>query len=206
MTLSRRSQVANDLADKITPGDERAFTDLTDFLSGEMRRYAYHMLPSISETRNEDADDITQATVARAWVAYQASEIEPGNIRAWMMTSIRNRCIDLIRRRKRWRMESWDAPTHDGLLSDNDQGALDQMVEHEDAVRVRRALAMTSPRHRLALVLREYHEMPLEEIGRCLGRDDGGRQMMKSLLFRARDELRQHYLALLDQERLARAG
>ena len=57
---------------------------------------------------------------------------------------------------------------------------------------VRRALAAVSPRHRRALTLREYEGLSCAEISQAMGLS---RAAVKSLLFRARLELRAVYAA-----------
>ena len=53
-------------------------------------------------------------------------------------------------------------------------------------------MSKLSPKHRMALVLKEYQGMSCDEIGDVMG---ASRSAVKSLLFRAREEFRQVYLA-----------
>jgi RNA polymerase sigma-70 factor (ECF subfamily) len=53
---------------------------------------------------------------------------------------------------------------------------------------VQRILAKLSPKHRVALVLKEYQGLSCDEIAEVMGTS---RSAVKSLLFRAREEFRQ---------------
>ena len=66
----------------------------------------------------------------------------------------------------------------------------------ETSSEVQVVLNKLTPKHRMALVLKEYQGMSCDEIGEVMG---ASRSAVKSLLFRAREEFRQAYLAKYGQ-------
>jgi RNA polymerase sigma-70 factor (ECF subfamily) len=62
----------------------------------------------------------------------------------------------------------------------------------ETSGEVQLVLDKLTAKHRMALVLKEYQGMSCDEIGEVMG---ASRSAVKSLLFRAREEFRQVYLA-----------
>jgi len=77
----------------------------------------------------------------------------------------------------------------DGAADDDPVGDYNQV---ETSGEVQTVLNKLSPKHRMALVLKESQGMSCDEIGDVMG---ASRSAVKSLLFRAREEFRQVYLA-----------
>lgn len=76
-----------------------------------------------------------------------------------------------------------------GHLEDPEREA----IRSETQELVQRVLTQMNPRHRLALILREYEGLSCEEIGQIMGLS---RSAVKSVLFRAREEFRRIYRAV----------
>ncbi len=79
----------------VRDGDQAAFGELTDRYRHELRVHCYRMLGS-----RDDADDIVQETLLRAWrrrSTYQGRS----TFRAWLYKIATNACLDLIAERRR---------------------------------------------------------------------------------------------------------
>src|ERR1044071_2773319 len=100
-------------------GDGRAFTALVDRHAGACLRYATRMLGSI-----EDAEDVTQDSLYRAYRALPTSEHSTA-FRTWLMPILINRCRSALlyrgRREQRVRVDpermqaAWVASDAEGL-------------------------------------------------------------------------------------------
>ena len=138
------------------------------------------------------AEDLAQETFVKAYRAIGKTSRDL-RVAAWLHRIASNACLDVLRRRQRLRWLPWDGPKHDHLLvSDPADDPERAAVGAEARAAVRRALAAVSPRHRRALTLREYEGLSCAEISQVMGLS---RAAVKSLLFRARLELRAVYAA-----------
>jgi RNA polymerase sigma-70 factor (ECF subfamily) len=138
----------------------------------------------------DDADDLTQETLLKAYRALGRTN-ETLNLSAWLHRIAANACLDVLRRRQRFRWLPWEGPKHDQLLlsapsDDPEQSAL----RRETGQLVQRVLARLAHRRRLALILRECEGFSCEEIGQVMGLTPSA---VKGLLFRAREDFRALY-------------
>lgn len=153
------------------------------------------------------AEDLWQETFVRALENLDTYEPRPSGGEAstsfvsWLYRIAANLTLDELRRRGRWRMFSWDVfkprranepeedETYDPPSDAPDTAAL--LETREEIQRVRRALDTLPPDWRMILVMREYQDLPYEEIAEILRVPIG---TVRSRLARAREQLR---LALL---------
>jgi RNA polymerase sigma-70 factor (ECF subfamily) len=155
------------------------------------------------------AEDLWQETFVRALeniTTYEPSQFGSGaghSFASWLYRIAANLTLDELRRRGRWRVFSWDVfkPRRAQEFDDNEvydppSGEPDApavLEAREDIQRVRRALDTLSPHWRMILILREYQDLPYEEIAEILHVPVG---TVRSRLARAREQLR---LALLQE-------
>jgi RNA polymerase sigma-70 factor, ECF subfamily len=142
-------------------------------------RFARRMLGSSSE-----AEDIVQDAFLEFW--RDASRFNPkrGSLRSFLIGVTRN----LIRRRLRS-----DRP-YDELEEDSNQCGPIDLAGLERAEMIARAVSVLPPAQRETLILAEYEEMSLEEIGCATNAD---LPAVKSRLHRARENLRRMLAPLL---------
>jgi len=152
-------------------------------------------------------EDLWQETFVRAlenihMYEPRSSAGEPGpSFVSWLYRIAANLTLDELRRRGRWRMFSWDIfkprrtdePEEDVTYDPpSDMPDASTLLEtREEIHRVRRALDTLPPDWRMILIMREYQDLPYEEIAEILRMPIG---TVRSRLARAREQLR---LALL---------
>ena len=153
-------------------------------------QYVYRLLGDA-----EDARDFTQDAFVKAYrklpETLAKGEFQP---QAWLYRIATNVCLDELRHRKLVKWQPWESfvslfhPSQ--VARDNpERDALQDETRHE----VEAVLDRLSPRYRAALILREYHGLGYEEIAQVLGTT---RTAVKTLLLRAREAFRFHYVKL----------
>jgi RNA polymerase sigma-70 factor (ECF subfamily) len=147
-----------------------------------------------------DAEDLAQQVFLRVWKS--APRYEPSaKFTTWLFTIMRNLVFNELRRRKRHATQSLDAVPEGGdrpaaQAADHTAKAPDTTMldaELQDAIQA--AIESLPEVQRMAIVLRRYDEFSYEEIGAIL---DLSVPAVKSVLFRARTELRERLKAYLD--------
>ena len=93
-------------------GDERAYRALVEPYRRALHVHAYRMLGS-----NDDAEDVTQETLLRAWRSLERYEAR-ASLQTWLFRIATNACLDEIERRPR-RPDPID-PFPDALLGEAD--------------------------------------------------------------------------------------
>lgn len=144
----------------------------------------------------DDAMDVVQDSLLRFFTSLH--RFDPSRpVRPWLYRIVRNRVIDLFRRRKVRRHESLDAADEDGRprLELRDHSV--DLEADARAAQLRKhmweALSRLSETQREILVLRDYHDLAYAEIAETLGIPIG---TVMSRLHSARKKLKQ---VLLDE-------
>jgi RNA polymerase sigma-70 factor (ECF subfamily) len=146
---------------------------------------------------NSDAEDIAQQVFVRVWKSARRY-VPRAKFTTWLLKITRNLVFNELRRRSRHaqlplRLESED---DERPIRDEHAAAPDAaMLERELQRAIEAAIAQLPKTQRLAVVLRRYDELSYEQIADVL---DQSVPAVKSLLFRARTELRHNlsrYLA-----------
>jgi RNA polymerase sigma-70 factor (ECF subfamily) len=148
----------------------------------------------------DDAHDIAQQVFIRVWKS--APRYEPSaKFTTWLFTIMRNLVFNETRRRTRRKevpLENEnddDPPRQYADLTTAGPDHLTQQDELEKALD--QAIAALPEKQRLAVVLRRHEDMPYEQICEILKMS---LPAVKSLLFRARTELRKHLSSHLGDE------
>lgn len=124
----------------------------------------------------EDAADAVHDAFATALSRPDAFDPGRGALKPWFLRVVRNRCIDLLRRRR-------PAGVDAALLPDPGAGPELRLQQQERDARLRRALAALRPEQRQAVVLRDYLDLSYAEIAAVLDLAPG---TVMSRLHRAR--------------------
>ena len=130
----------------------------------------------------DDAADVLQDALATA-LGVRSYDPSRGTFKAWFLAVVRNRCLDVLRQRKRRPQadtEFVEIPTEE---SESPEAIASQ---DEMAVLVKRELAALPRPHREILILREFLDLGYADIAEVLGVPAG---TVMSRLHRARSAL-----------------
>jgi RNA polymerase sigma-70 factor (ECF subfamily) len=177
---------------RVRDGDMRAFERLVELHQNTVIGTAARMLGNL-----DDAHDIAQQVFLRVWKS--APRYEPtAKFTTWLFTILRNLVFNETRRRGRRQEVPLEGDSDEEphrQFADRTAPAPDelrQQAELEQALD--RAIAALPEKQRLAVILRRHEELPYEQICEIL---QMSLPALKSLLFRARGELRKHLAAHL---------
>ena len=195
-------EVSHNALGRARAGDEDAFRELIAPYRAELQLHCYRILGSL-----QDAEDAVQETLLAAWRGLTAFE-ERASLRAWLYRIATNRCLNVLRDRRRRpqevpsmvdpseptrRIESlWLEPYPDVLL----EGLADAAPGPEARYEAREAVGLAfvaalqhlPPRQRAALVLRDVLGFHTAEVAEML---DSSEASVKGALQRARTTLDQ---------------
>jgi RNA polymerase sigma-70 factor (ECF subfamily) len=183
---------------RVKEGDVKAFERLVELHQGIMIGTAARMLGNL-----DDAHDIAQQVFIRVWKS--APRYEPtAKFTTWLFTIMRNLVFNESRRRTRRKEvplenENDDEPPRQH--ADLTAPAPDHLTQQDELEKaLDKAIAALPEKQRLAVVLRRHEDMPYEQICEILKMS---LPAVKSLLFRARTELRKHLVSYLGDDPMA---
>ena len=180
------------LMELVGAGDEKAFEQLVE-------RHQRLVIGTVGRmlATGSDAEDIAQQVFVRVWK--NAKRYEPrAKFTTWLLKITRNLVFNELRRRSRHPQVPLQSESEEEERPLKDEHAVApdaSLLEHELQEAVDAAIAELPETQRMAVILRRYEELSYEEIAEAL---DQSVSAVKSLLFRARTELRQslqRYLA-----------
>ena len=173
------------LMERVGAGEEGAFEQLVERHQRLVIGTVGRMLGSGS-----DAEDIAQQVFVRVWK--NAKRYEPrAKFTTWLLKITRNMVFNELRRRSRHPQVPLQSESDEEERPLKDEQAVTpdaSLLEHELQQAVDAAIANLPETQRMAVVLRRYEELSYEEIAEAL---DQSVSAVKSLLFRARTELRE---------------
>jgi RNA polymerase sigma-70 factor, ECF subfamily len=193
---SSAGQTENDAEDirlmrLIGRGDTAAFEELVVRHQSLVVGTVARMLGS-----NSEVDDIAQQVFVRVWRS-AGRYVARAKFTTWLLKITRNLVFNELRRSKRRAhvpiqpdADAEELPLREERVSTPDAAAL----ESELQTAIDDAIAQLPETQRLAVILRRYEEMTYEQIGDVL---DLSVPAVKSVLFRARTELRERLAAYL---------
>lgn len=177
----------------VAGGDTTAFEQLIErhqtLIAGTVAR----MLGS-----NSDVEDIAQQVFIRVWKS-AGRYVARAKFTTWLLKITRNLVFNEMRRAKRhphlpvqMEVEADEIPLKDEATATPDATLLQAELEQA----IEKAIALLPETQRMALILRRYEELSYEEIADVL---DLSVPAVKSLLFRARTELRERLKNYLER-------
>jgi RNA polymerase sigma factor (sigma-70 family) len=161
-----------ELLARVRGGDDTAFEALYDAYHRRLLAFCQHMLGS-----REEAEDVLQHTFMAAYRSLRAG-YEVVDLKAWLYTIARNRCLSVMRVRREEVALDEAVPATEGLAAEVDRRA-DLRLLVRDVQRL-------PPDQRAALVLFEVGDQSHKEIAAVLG---VRREKVKALVFQAREAL-----------------
>ena len=182
------------LMERIRGGDEEAFQELVTIHQHRVLSTCARMLGDDTE-----AEDVAQQVFVRIWKS--AARWEPtAKFTTWLYTIVRNLVFNECRRRARHPAHSLDAamedPDRPQQFEDGGMKSPDTlMLDAEMQLAIARAIEELPETQRMAVVLRRYQDVSYEEIAEVL---ELTVPAVKSVLFRARTELREKLRSYLE--------
>ncbi|MBU6299997.1 MAG: sigma-70 family RNA polymerase sigma factor [Verrucomicrobia bacterium] len=177
---------------RIAEGDDVAFAELVETYQHAVMGTVTKMLGQASE-----AEDVAQQVFVRVWRS--AARYQPSaKFTTWLFTITRNLVFNEMRRRQRKPAVSLDEREEEqpgSIPVDGDPKPDDSALLAELEQAVDSAIRRLPEKQRMAVILRRYQEMAYEDIGEVLGLS---LPAVKSLLFRARAQLREDLEKYLD--------
>ena len=177
---------------RVKKGDVAAFEELVERHKSSVIGTIYRMLGDLDESH-----DLAQRVFIRVWSS--APRYKPSaKFTTWLFTITKNLVYNESRRRKRRPHYSLEAQTEQFHLAMPDVTAVEPgeaLLHQEMQEAIDRAMDKLPERQRMALVLRRFEHMPYEEIAEVMGLTISS---VKSLLFRARLQLREELRAYLE--------
>ena len=177
----------------IAGGDTTAFEQLIERHQTLVAGTVARMLGS-----NSDVEDIAQQVFIRVWKS-AGRYVARAKFTTWLLKITRNLVFNEMRRAKRHPHlpvqidpEAEEMPLKDEAMATPDANLLQAELQAE----IEKAIMLLPNTQRMALVLRRYEELSYEEIADVL---DLSVPAVKSLLFRARTELRERLKGYLER-------
>ena len=174
-------------------GDTAAFEELIERHQSLVAGTVARMLGS-----NSEVEDIAQQVFIRVWKS-AGRYVARAKFTTWLLKITRNLVFNELRRTKRHAQVSiqTEPGAEERPLEDEMAQAPDaSLLEAELQQAIERAVTQLPESQRMALILRRYEEMSYEEIGEIL---DLSVPAVKSVLFRARTELRERLRVYLEK-------
>lgn len=169
----------------VAGGDTVAFEALIERHQALVAGTVARMLGS-----NSDVEDIAQQVFIRVWKS-AGRYVARAKFTTWLLKITRNLVFNEMRRAKRHPQvpvqidpEGEELPLRDEMTATPDATLLQEELQSK----IDSAIAQLPDTQRMALVLRRYQELSYEEIAEVL---ELSVPAVKSLLFRARTELRE---------------
>jgi RNA polymerase sigma factor (sigma-70 family) len=160
------------LVEHVREGSERAFEVLFDRHHRAILSFSRHMLGDPTE-----AEDAAQHTFLAAYRDLVGSD-KPIQLKPWLYTIARNRCLSVLRGRRERPLEGLEEPSTAHLSAE-----VEQRADLQDLLR---DLAALPEDQRAALVLSELGDVSHDEIAAVIG---CRREKVKALVFQARSSL-----------------
>ena len=171
---------------RIRDGDMEAFRLLVEAHQSRVINTISKLLGSDAE-----AEDLAQQVFIRVWRS--AARYQPtAKFTTWLFRITRNLVFNELRRRKHFADQREDSPEPVERAEREPDRVL---LEDELQKAIQTAIQELPEAQRMAIVLRRYEEMPYEEIARVMGTTVPA---VKSILFRARTELRERLAKYLE--------
>lgn len=177
----------------VAGGDTTAFEQLVERHQALVAGTVARMLGS-----NSDVEDIAQQVFIRVWKS-AGRYVVRAKFTTWLLKITRNLVFNEMRRAKRHaHLPVQIEPQADEIpLKDEATAAPDATLLHTELqAAIEKAITLLPETQRMALVLRRYEELSYEEIANVL---DLSVPAVKSLLFRARTELRERLRDYLER-------
>jgi RNA polymerase sigma-70 factor, ECF subfamily len=186
----------------VKAGDEASFDFLLQKYRSPLVNFLYRMVRDAAT-----AEDLAQEVFLRVYRA-RKQYVPSAKFTTWLFRIATNLALNSVRDNRYRRLEvPLDAPVEEDEapreLPAREMRIDEHMIERDRTEVIRRAIAALPEKQRAAVLLHKYEEMEYGEIARIL---DCSESALKSLLFRAYENLRVQLAPLVAQPVATRAG
>jgi len=168
-------------------GQTRAYAQVVQAMQNRILAFLYRMTGN-----RETAEDLGQEVFLKAYRQIHQYDRAKAAFSTWLFTLARNLCLDAMRKKHAVCVTLDEVPEHD-VSPDPNPGA--RLYERELENRVAASVGSLEPVYREVFILREYEQLPLEEISQVTGCPLG---TVKSRLHRARLLLQEKLTPILN--------
>ena|ERR1700677_3891338 len=179
--------------ERVKNGDQEAFQLLIETHQSRIVGTVAKMLGD-----DTDSEDIAQQVFIRVWNS--AARYQPtAKFTTWLFKITRNLVFNELRRRKRHPASPLEHKEEDRsfqMPDPNSPSPAATMMDGELQAAIQRAIDSLPEAQRMAIILRRYEELSYEEIAEVLKLSVPA---VKSILFRARADLRERLQKYLDE-------
>ena len=164
---------------EIAKGSQKAFTQIFERYKKKVFGSCYFILGN-----RVLAEDLSQETWMQ--VAEKASQYQPsGSALGWILTISRNRCLNELRSRKKWKELD---PDSESDLPDESENSEELMIQLQDQKRLTQAITELTEMQKVVLMMTIQEDKNHAEIAKELNSSVGA---IKVLLYRARQTLKE---------------
>ena len=176
---------------RVSHGDQAAFSELYDRLSGPLYSLALKMLGDPS-----DAQDALQEVFVQIWSRAKTYDSEKSSVFSWAVLMTRSRAIDRLRARDRRLRVVAGPATDETMLADatdasTAESAADTVDKNDETARVRSLLNNLPSEQRQAIDLAFFGHLTHHEIAARLGQPLGTiKARIRRGLLKLREQIR----------------
>ena len=154
------------LIGRISTGDRRAFTQLYDATHEKLFGVALRII-----RRRELAEEVLHDAYLRIWDRARTYAPERGSPLAWMVSIVRHRAIDVLRRQRD--VAPLDTVTEHAAWTDPEPDALEKAMQSAEARRLLACLNELGGKQRDSILLAFYQGCTHEEVARRIDAPTG---------------------------------
>ncbi|MBF0595554.1 MAG: RNA polymerase sigma factor [Candidatus Omnitrophica bacterium] len=185
-----------DLMKAYQSGETHAMEQLFQRYKVRILNFCYGLLANRADAEEAAADAFLALVIEKD--SFDTSR----TFSTWFYTIARNKCISRMRKRNNF-VSLWIPSSNDddGKMWDVPDGndiSREAMAKKEVQVGVRKAIAKLPDEQREAIILRQYHGFSYQQVSQILG---CSQEKVKSLIFRAKEQLRAELMSFVKEER-----
>ena len=162
MTSTSASEHLAEQLKRTATGDRAAFRRVYDLTSAHLLGLAMRMLG-----RRQVAEDVLQDAFVSIWKNAASFDPKLAQPMTWLITIVRNRCLDILRSEGRRGENSLEADADDEVtqdVPDTAAGPLQLLTQATNSMRIRGCMEVLDARHRQSLALAYYQGLSHSEI------------------------------------------
>lgn len=185
---------------EIKDGRVECYAELIQRYERRILAFVLHMLKSYH--LDNLAEDLTQETFYKAFRSLHSFRDAEATFSTWLYTIARNTVLSELRKSRNSEVYLEDSNEQADRIADT-RLPEQELLRTERAHLVREAINRLPEKQRVALILREYEQLDYKEIADIL---DSTVSSVKSLLFRARNSIKQQLEPYVFDSHLEEAG